>query len=92
VTAEIKVMDIKKEQTTSTTKDLSEKKVSIGEFVGEVKDEFGKITWTSPEELRTYTKIVVVATVLLGMGIYLIDLSIQGVLNALGTVFHFIFG
>ncbi len=53
------------------------------EFFGEVKGEFHKITWTSQEELKAYTKVVVVCTFLFGLGIYTADLVIQSTLFAL---------
>jgi preprotein translocase subunit SecE len=56
---------------------------TVKEFTGDIKAELGKINWTSPEELRFYTQLVVGATFLLGMGLYGIDLLIQGVLNSL---------
>jgi preprotein translocase subunit SecE len=62
------------------------------DFVAEIKSELTKIDWTSPEELRVYTKIVVVATFLLGIGIYIVDLTIQAVLGLLGFVVHWISG
>lgn len=49
----------------------------ITDFVGDIKGELKRISWTSPEELRTYTKIVVGTTFFFGMGIYFMDLIIQ---------------
>lgn len=65
---------------------------SPGAFLGEVKGELGRITWTSKEELQVYTKIVVIATFFLGMAIYASDLTIQSILKGLGVIFHFIAG
>ena len=56
------------------------------DFVGDIKDELKKIRWTSPEELKVYTKIVVGATFIFGMGIYFMDLLIQGLLNRLALI------
>ncbi|MGZ3733301.1 MAG: preprotein translocase subunit SecE [Parachlamydiaceae bacterium] len=50
------------------------------------------MTWTNPDELRLYTKLVVGATFVFGLGIYFIDLAIQSVLHLIGTLFHVIFG
>ncbi|MBA3815512.1 MAG: preprotein translocase subunit SecE [Parachlamydiaceae bacterium] len=61
-------------------------------FLGDVKSEFNKITWTSSEELVSYTKIVVATTFLFGMGIYLMDLAIQLCLASLGFVLRLIGG
>lgn len=62
------------------------------EFVGEVKAEIRRINWTSRDELVAYTKIVVAATFLLGMGIYVVDLMIQSSLMGLSTIVHWIWG
>ncbi len=89
-------MEIKKTQqiaaSTSKSKDIPMSGWKPQEFVGEIKDEFKKISWTSPEELKVYTQIVVGATFFFGMGIYLLDLTIQGVLNSLGLVIRWISG
>lgn len=89
---EVKTMVLKKAEPATATKPETSKSLNIIEFVSGIKDEFGKITWTSPDELRTYTKIVVGTTFALGMGIYCIDFCIQLTLSALGYVFHLIFG
>lgn len=60
-------------------------------FLGDIKDEFSKISWTNPEELIAYTKIVVIGTFLFGMGIYFMDLIIQGVMSGL-SAFARLFG
>jgi len=61
-------------------------------FFGDVKQEIQKITWTSKDELRTYTKIVVGATFALGLGIYAIDVCLRSTLDALSTIIHWIAG
>ena len=61
-------------------------------FFGDVKQEIKKITWTDKEELRTYTKIVVGATFVLGLGIYVIDVCLRSTLDALSTIIHWIAG
>lgn len=55
----------------------------VGEFVGEVKAEIGRITWTTKEELVVSTKVVVLSALFFGMAIYLTDLTIQIVLGLL---------
>lgn len=94
---EVKTMEVKKTQqlvkpASITTKEASLKAGQWKDFFGDIKAEFTKISWTSPEELRAYTKIVVAATFFLGMGIYVIDLVIQSLLNGLGFVMHLIGG
>jgi len=61
-------------------------------FFGDVKQEIQRITWTSKDELRTYTKIVVGATFALGLGIYVIDVFLRSSLDTLSTIIHWIAG
>jgi preprotein translocase subunit SecE len=65
---------------------------NVGEFAGDVKQEIFRITWPSWEELKVYTQITVVATFLFGIGLYVADLLIQGVLSGLGLVTRLISG
>ena len=62
-----------------------DKKKWIG-FVGDMKQEFRKIEWTSAGELKSYTKIVLISTFLFGMVVYLIDVAIQGVLGGINLL------
>lgn len=64
----------------------------IVNFVGEIKSEFNKISWTSREELRTYTKIVVGATFAFGLGVYFMDIIIQTCLNGINFALRLITG
>ncbi|MBA2727870.1 MAG: preprotein translocase subunit SecE [Parachlamydiaceae bacterium] len=89
---EVKAMVLKKAEPATTSKEAAAKGLGIIEFVSGIKEEFGRITWTSPDELRTYTKIVVGTTFALGLGIYCVDFLIQATLNVVGYVFHMIFG
>ena len=57
-----------------------------GKFFQEMKDELKKVSWTTKEELRLCTKIVLIAIFLLGLGIYGIDLSIRFVLDGIGSL------
>ena len=70
----------------------SSRTTSVVDFVGDVKAEFAKITWTSREELKTYTKTVVVTTFAFGMSVYLIDLIIQNSLFTLDYLIRLILG
>jgi preprotein translocase subunit SecE len=95
VAVDVKTMEVKKNQqlikpVETNAKAKETKAARYQDFLGDVKSEFKKISWTSPEELKTYTKIVVVATFLLGMGIYIMDLAIQFALNALGFLVRLI--
>lgn len=78
------------QKSTGTTTSAQAKKAE--NFFNGVKAEFGKITWTSKDELSVYTKIVVGATFVCGLGVYLVDLSIRGGLAALEAFARMIFG
>lgn len=84
----VKVMNDKKVQQQSESLNRD----GVVNFVGEIKSEFKKVSWTSKEELRTYTKIVVGATFLFGLGVYFMDLIIQSALSALNIALRFITG
>lgn len=89
--AEVKTMDIKKTQQTSSAEgQVSTRKVQ--EFVAELKNEIHLVHWTSREELIAYAKIVVVATFVFGMSIYFMDLLTQTALSGLSTIIRFISG
>ncbi len=70
----------------------AESKSSKANYIRELKEELKKVTWTTKEELIFFTKIVVGATFILGLGIYAVDLSIKGVLNGFAALVHLIFG
>jgi preprotein translocase subunit SecE len=61
-------------------------------FLSDIKAEFMKITWTPKEELRTYTKIVIGATFICGMGVFFMDLLIQTLLTGIEVSLKWIFG
>ena len=61
-------------------------------FFGDVKAEFKKISWTTKDELKVYTKIVVASTFVFGMMIYLADLIVNGSLRGIGVLFKWIVG
>lgn len=99
---EVKPMEVKKQATQAVQKEATSREVSSREtamrgfkpkeFVGDIKEELKKITWTSPEELKAYTQIVVAATFFSGMSIYAIDLLIQFFLNGLAVIARLIAG
>lgn len=86
--AEVKTMDIKKAQEASLEGTFDKTKVQ--DFVADVKSEVHQIHWTSREELLTYAQIVAVATLVFGMGIYFMDLLIQGTLSFMSHVIRWI--
>ncbi len=61
-------------------------------FIGDVKAELKKITWTTKDELLTYTRIVVIATLCLGVGIFVIDLVVRGCLVGMDSLLKMITG
>lgn len=61
-------------------------------FIDEAKAEFKKISWTSRDELRVYTKIVVWATFIFGMGIYVADFFIQKSLYGMDFILKWLIG
>lgn len=94
---EVKTMEVKKNQqlaapANANTKETSSKARQWSGFLGDIKSEFTKISWTTPEELTLYTKIVVAGTFLFGMGIYFMDLAIQVCLGSLEYVLRLIAG
>ncbi|HRD56080.1 MAG TPA: preprotein translocase subunit SecE [Parachlamydiaceae bacterium] len=98
---ELKTMELKKrELIVETPKEVKEmafgertvKSHKLWDFIADVKQELSKITWTTPEELRAYTKIVIAATFCFGIGVYIIDLMIQMVLGTLESAIRFIGG
>ncbi len=90
VGAEVKSMEIKKPQQTTTEQTLSSKRMQ--DFVTDIKSEIQKITWTNREELIFYTKVVVGTNFVFGMAIYTLDLLIQATLGSLNFLLHLITG
>jgi preprotein translocase subunit SecE len=62
------------------------------QYFENVKSEFQKIQWTEGEEVRVFAKVVVVATFVLGMALYLTDLCIQSMLGGLEHILMWFFG
>jgi preprotein translocase subunit SecE len=88
----VKMLEDKKiEKSVQTVKPTTTTKVNTS-YLSEIKTEFSKITWTTKDELIFYTKLVVGATFVSGIAVYIVDLSIRSVLNSLETIVKFIFG
>ena len=85
----ISVMENKKR---SSVKDREATPSKVVKFLVEIKQELKKVTWTSREELLVYTKIVVGATFVLGLGIFLFDIVIQNLLGSLEALTRLIIG
>lgn len=88
---DVKTTDLKKSENVTPVQATMPAK-SAENFLSGVKSEFKKITWTDKEELRAYTKIVVGATFLCGLGVYCIDLSIRAILASIESLTSLIFG
>lgn len=96
VASEVKSMELKKQN--SSDRDIKSdqkaaaKKFKAREWIEEIKHEIKTINWTTPEELRVYTQIVVGATFFFGLGVYLVDLAIHGALNLLTMISRLLVG
>ena len=85
----VQKMNVKKGRSSSSAKAEGKKIVA---FVGDVKQELKRVEWTSKGELKSYTKIVLISTLIFGMFIYLIDLIIQGFLMGFNFLVKFFTG
>ena len=61
-------------------------------FVGDIKSEFKKVSWTSAEELKVYTNVVVTGTFVFGMMVYFMDLIFQNCISGLNVILRCIMG
>jgi preprotein translocase subunit SecE len=82
----VQKMDAKKSRFSASTKVDGRKMVN---FVGDVKQELKKVEWTSKEEIKSYTKIVLASTIVSGMFIYFADLLIQGFFGLINLIIKF---
>jgi len=57
----------------------------------EIRNELSKVTWTPRGELLFYARIVVLATFFFGFAIYLVDLSIRGLLESISSLMKLAF-
>jgi preprotein translocase subunit SecE len=88
-------MDVKLNQTQPSSDvpaQQASKKRSVFRFVRELREELRKVSWTTQEELKLSTKVVVGAIFFFGLGIYLVDLVVKGCLDFIALVVHLIFG
>ncbi len=68
------------------------KRKDVFTFISELKDELKKVSWTTKPELISATKVVVISVFVFGMGIYMVDLMVKGVLELVKRSLLFIFG
>lgn len=64
----------------------------ITNFFGDVKLELKKISWTKPDELKDYAKVVLAMIFIFGFAIYLTDLTANTVLSKISLIFRFLLG
>jgi preprotein translocase SecE subunit len=60
---------------------------SMARFYGELKEEIRRVHWTTKEELKTYTRVVVGATLFFGVLVYVVDLVCQYTVWGLAGLF-----
>lgn len=65
---------------------------SRGSYISEMKEELSKVSWTTKDELKNLAKIVIGATFVFGIGVYLSDLVVKGALDGLLTIVRAIWG
>lgn len=58
----------------------------------DVKTEFKRIQWTEDKEVLYYTKIVLLATFISGMVLYIADLIVQQGLSAINFLLRLVLG
>lgn len=93
MSTEVKTMEIKKQEREERSVQTADtKKFKLRDWIEQIKQEIQAVEWTSPEELRVYTQIVVGATFFFGMGVYLVDLSIHGFLHLLTWISRLLVG
>lgn len=95
VAVEVKAMEVKKTEQlagNASVKETAAARKRARDYIAEIKSEIKKISWTSPEELKAYTKIVVGATFVCGLGLYVMDLAIQTALYVLESALRVFIG
>ncbi len=71
------LMEAKQKKKTSEKKKLKDPFT----FISELKEELKKVSWTTKAELISATKIVIISVFCFGIGIYIVDLVIKGILK-----------
>jgi preprotein translocase subunit SecE len=93
MTVEVKSVDMKKRgHVVQSSKDLPSEKFKVVAWIESIKSEIRAVHWTSKDELRVYTQIVVIGTFVFGMGVYLVDLMINGALDILTWISRLLVG
>jgi preprotein translocase subunit SecE len=58
----------------------------------DIKQEFFRIQWTEEKEVITYAKVVVLATFVFGMLLYVTDVFVQRALQGVNVILRALFG
>ena len=66
--------------------------ISLNNEITQLKEELKKVSWTTKDELISSTKVVIISVFCFGIGIYLMDLAIKGILELVKRTLLFIFG
>jgi preprotein translocase subunit SecE len=57
------------------------------DFVGEVFDELKKVTWPDFPQLKNATLVIIVFVIIVALIIWIMDLSVRGILNIIMDLF-----
>jgi preprotein translocase subunit SecE len=82
----VQKMDVKKNRLSASSRADGRKAIT---FVSEVRQELKRVEWTSKDEIKSYTKIVLASTLVFAMFVYFTDLIIQGVLGLINLIVKF---
>ena len=53
----------------------------IGQFIGEVRVEMGKVTWPTRDELKSSTTVVLILSLVLAGFIYIVDTILANIME-----------
>ncbi len=70
----------------------TKEKKGAGVFFRDMKEEMARVSWTTQDELRNCTKIVVTSIFAFGIGVYVADLFIRFFLSGVAQVARWIGG
>lgn len=83
-------MKYSKDSLQAQKKKLAKKKSSSA--FTDIKEEMKKVSWPTTEDLKFCTKVVIGATFIFGIGIYIVDLVMKGLLDSIQLLSRMIFG
>jgi len=71
---------------------MKEKEKNRTTYFREVQKELKKISWVSKKDLFMLTKVVLGATLICGLGIYVADVTVQNALQMVYKILHLVIG